>query len=85
MKLTEQSFISLSLAVAVVSLAYWTGTVVSKLETKVESHEVAIKGIKDAADADRKATADRLDRLSQDMADVKARLDFLVKLERVRP
>ena len=84
MKLTEQSVISLGLAGMIVGLAYWTGSVVSTHATRLDVHDAKLKSMEENFQEDRRETGAKLDRLSQDMARVTARLDLLLGLEEKR-
>lgn len=71
--LSDKTTVSVGIVAMVVTLGFWVGG----LDSKVGRHEKDIEDLKLARDDDRKILSARLDSMSQDLASIRAKLEFL--------
>lgn len=77
-KLSEKGYLSISLVVLIVSLAFWTG----KLDNRVEKHETEIADLKKSRDESDRLVSAQLNSIAQDVATIRGKLEMMVRDDR---
>lgn len=79
-KISEQTVVSISVLTLIVGLAFWVGTI----WMLVQRHDQDIAQMKSDIVQDRKAASEKMDRVVENLAQVSAQLEILIKMQERR-
>lgn len=79
-RISEQTFISIGVVTLLVGLSFWVGTI----WMMVQRHDQDIAQMKSDIVQDRKAASEKMDRVVENLAQVSAQLEILIKMQERR-